>query len=83
MRLNTIQLNLQIALPTEERCLIIHCPGYLNKMLHFSLFYLFFSQQTVTKNAHEPLQLLGSLPITTAHQMLHKCNIFKEDFHET
>ena len=35
------------------------------------------------KNASEPLQLLGSMPITSAHPMLHWCNIFNENFPET
>ena len=50
------------------------------KMLHFPP-NCFFSQWNLTKNASEPLQLLGFLPTTFVHQMLHQCNIFKENFH--
>ena len=48
-----------------------------NKMLHFPPNY-FFHIRKPKKRVHEPLQLLGSLPIAVAHQMLHQCNIFKQ-----
>ena len=51
-------------------------------MLHFPPIY-FFSQQWVKKNASESLRLLGSIPIIALHQMLHWCNIFKENSHAT
>ena len=38
---------------------------------------IFFTSEHKKKKAHEPLQLLGSLPISFVHQMLHQCNIFK------
>ncbi|RKU19311.1 hypothetical protein C6500_11465 [Candidatus Poribacteria bacterium] len=48
-------------------------------MLHFAR-NLFFSKMEVNiKNASEPLQTLGSPPINFVHQMLHRCNIFKEN----
>ena len=51
-------------------------------MLHFPP-NCFFRNGNSQKNASEPLQSLGSLPITFIHQMLHQCNIFKENFHAT
>ena len=51
-------------------------------MLHLPPNY-FFPQRIRTKNASEPLQALGSLPITSAPPMLHWCNIFNENFPET
>ena len=51
-------------------------------MLHFAPNY-FFHNGGSQKNASEPLQTLGSMPITLAHPMLHWCNIFKENFPET
>ena len=50
-------------------------------MLHFTENYFFLSG-TSEKNINEPLQLLGFLPISTIHQMLHWCNIFKPNSHE-
>ena len=47
-------------------------------MLHFSQNY-FFRNGDLQKNTSEPLQTLGSLPINFVHQMLHQCNIFKEN----
>ena len=61
---------------------IFMADGYLNKMLHFPPIY-FFSQRWVKKNASESLRLLGSIPIIAVHQMLHWCNIFKENSHAT
>ena len=51
-------------------------------MLHFTENYFFYSG-TLGKNTNEPLQPLGFLPIITIHQMLHQCNIFKGNSHET
>ena len=44
---------------------------------------IFFHNGDSQKNASEPLQLLGYIPITVVHQMLHWCNIFKENSHST
>ena len=44
---------------------------------------IFCTAENQKKNVHKPLRLLGSLPITSVHQMLHQCNIFKENSHET
>ena len=44
---------------------------------------VFSHNRTLQKNASEPLQALGSMPITSAHPMLHWCNIFNENFPET
>ena len=51
-------------------------------MLHFPPNY-FFHNRTLQKNTSEPLQALGSMPITSVHPMLHWCNIFNENFPET
>ena len=51
-------------------------------MLHFPPNY-FSHNGILQKNASEPLQLLGSMPITSVHPMLHWCNIFNENFPET
>ena len=55
-------------------------PSKKKKMLHFSPNYFF---TTEIKKVYGPLYLLGYLPITPAHKMLHQCNIFKENSHET
>ena len=47
-------------------------------MLHFTENYFFLSG-TSEKNIYKPLQSLGFLPMSTIHQMLHQCNIFKEN----
>ena len=44
---------------------------------------IFSHNGTLQKNASEPLQLLDSTPITSVHPMLHRCNIFNENFPET
>ena len=85
--------NPQISLLTENRWLMetdwwppmtdtFMADGYLNKMLHFPPIYFFFAA-VGQKNASEPLQLLGYIPIIAVHQMLHWCNIFKENSHAT
>ena len=51
-------------------------------MLRFPPNY-FFHLKTQKKNLYEPLRSLLSLPLTSIHQMLHRCNIFKRDSHET
>ena len=52
-----------------------------NVTLSAKLFFL--TIRTLQKNASEPLQALGSMPITSVHPMLHWCNIFNENFPET
>ena len=44
---------------------------------------IFFHNRDLQKNTFEPLQARCSLPITAVHPMLHRCNIFKENFPET
>ena len=51
-------------------------------MLHFLSNYLFYRGKPDTKNASEPLQGLGFLPMTFTHKMLHWCNILKELTHK-
>ena len=50
------------------------------KMLHFKPNYFFHNRNLSTKNADEPLQLLGSIPTPVRPQMLHWCNILSRIF---
>ena len=55
-------------------------PFKTKKMFHFSPNYFFLQK---LKKVYRPLYLLGFLPLTPTHKMLHQCNIFKENSHGT
>ena len=52
-----------------------------NVTLSAKLFFL--TMKPYKKMPLNPYKLLDSMPITVTHQMLHQCNIFKENFPET
>ena len=44
--------------------------------------YFFSQQKKSERRLYKPLQTLGSTQVTAVHQMLHQCNIFKENSHK-